>query len=83
MDYEKGRELINSTDSNYNTPLHLAALKGNIEAIGVLLKSTKTNVKVDAKNEVNKTPTHLAASEGHTVYVCHFLYLMNSSLNRQ
>ena len=63
---EKGHELINSTDASYNTPLHLAAHKGNIEAVEVLLrKSNKTAIRVDAKNELNKTPTHLAASEGH------------------
>lgn len=63
---EAGHELINSTDSSFNTALHLAAQKGNIEAVDILLrKSNKTSVRVDAKNEVNKTPTHLASSEGH------------------
>lgn len=58
----------------------MAALKGNIEAVEVLLrKSTKTSVKVDAKNELSKTPTHLAASEGHAMYVINVV-LMNGSL---
>lgn len=63
---EKGFELINSTDSSYNTPLHLAAEQGNIEAVEVLLQLAKKRIKIDAKNGVHKTPMHLAASKGHT-----------------
>ena len=56
---------MNSTDSNYNTPLHLAAFKGNLEAIEELLKSASGAIKIDAKNELGKTPIHLAATKGH------------------
>jgi len=59
---EKGFELINSSDSSYNTPLHLAAENGNIEAVEVLLHKC---IKLDAKNGAKKTPMLLAASNGH------------------
>jgi ankyrin repeat protein len=57
--------LVNSTDSSYNTPLHLAAENGNIEAVDVLLQIAKKRIKVNAKNGVQKTPMLLAASRGH------------------
>lgn len=56
---------MNSTDSSYNTPLHLAAENGNIEAVDVLLQIAKKRIKVDAKNGGQKTPMLLAASKGH------------------
>lgn len=61
----KGTKLVNSTDSNYNTALHLAALEGNVEIVKELLKSSK--ILVDSKNELKKTPTHLAAAKGHVL----------------
>ena len=66
MGNKEGLKLVTSTDASYNTPLHLAAKEGNDEAVAELLKShSKTNIKIDAKNELNKTPIHLAASKGH------------------
>ena len=59
----KGARLVNSTDSSYNTALHLAAAEGNIEVVRELLKSPR--ILTDAKNELKKTPTHLAATKGH------------------
>lgn len=59
----QGGKLVNSTDSNYNTALHLAAAAGNIGAVRELLAHPSTFV--DSKNEFKKTPTHLAASQGH------------------
>lgn len=65
MKNRDGFKLVNSTDSSYNTPLHLAASNGNQESVEELLKSAMAAVKIDAKNELNKTPIHLAASKGH------------------
>ena len=69
MKNKDGFKLFKSTDTNYNTPLHLAASKGNIEAVELFLQASH-RIKVNAKNELNKTPMHLAASKGHVLYVC-------------
>lgn len=65
LEDKRGLEMINSTDTSYNTPLHLGAWNGSIEAIVVLLRVGKSSIKVERKNEFNKTPAHLAASKGH------------------
>lgn len=66
MKNKDGIKLVNSTDSNYNTPLHLAASEGNEEAVGEILRAkSKANIKIDSKNELSKTPIHLAAAKGH------------------
>ena len=70
MKNKDGFKLFKSTDTNYNTPLHLAASKGNREAVELFLQSSHRSIKVDTKNELNKTPMHLAASKGHVLYVC-------------
>lgn len=62
---ETGFELVNSTDSSYNTPLHLAAENGSIEAVEILLHLAKKRIKIEAKNGLQKTPMLLAASKGH------------------
>ena len=62
-----GYELVTSTDCSYDTPLHEAALKGNIDCVNVLLTLARATIRVDAKNELNRTPLHLAASLGHTM----------------
>lgn len=59
----KGTRLVNSTDSNYNTALHLAASGGKIGAVRELL--TSIGIYPDAKNDMKKTPAHLAATNGH------------------
>lgn len=63
----RGGRLVNSTDSSYNTALHLAAAAGNMGAVRELLTHPRTFI--DSKNEFKKTPTHLAASKGHASYV--------------
>ena len=50
-------------DTFLNTPLHIAAEKGNIKALVALLKCNE--VKKNAKNVLGKTPMHLAAEKGH------------------
>jgi len=49
-------------DSSHSTPLHIAASKGNLAAVKALLSA---EVKIDARNELNKTPMHLACQNGH------------------
>lgn len=72
MSNQTGLKLCRTVDSSHNTPLHVAAAKGNIGAIKLLLV---TKVKVDARNELNKTPMHLASQNGHVAYVCkHILH---------
>ena len=47
-----------------NTPLHIAAEKGNLETLVQLL-----DVKNNAKNVLGKTAMHLAAEKGHVQLV--------------
>ena len=44
-----------------NTPLHVAAMKGHIEIVEMLLEKT---VDIDRKNEDEQTPLLVAAKEG-------------------
>ena len=44
-----------------NTPLHIAAMQGNLKAVKVLIKH---KAKTDAVNDVSKTAVHLAAETG-------------------
>lgn len=50
-----------------NTPLHIAAEKGNLEALVQLLEHF--SVKSDVKNVFGKTAMHLAAEKGHVQLV--------------
>ena len=55
-------------DRFMNTPLHIAAEKGNLETLVQLL-----DVKNDTKNVLGKTAMHLAAEKGH-VQLVHSYY---------
>jgi ankyrin repeat protein len=58
-------------DISLNTPLHIAAEKGHAEPLKLLLEHVKSDgsgcpeMKIDAKNVLNKTIMHLAAENGH------------------
>ena len=54
---------MNSTDFDYNTPLHLAAEKGNISCVSVLLECQ--GISTVARNANSRTALHLAAKNGH------------------
>ena len=57
-----GAKLCSTADAAQNTPLHIAAREGKLDVVSILLC---IGVQVDARNEVNKTPIHLAAENGH------------------
>jgi len=50
------------TDENGNTPMHIAAYDGNLEAVNVLLPMKSM---INVKNKDGKVPMHLAAEAGH------------------
>ena len=56
--------LLQQNDQFDNTPLHLAAEKGQTEAVRELLEE-EYGVDIDNKNEDERTPCHLAARNGH------------------
>ena len=56
--------LLHQNDQFDNTPLHIAARKGQVEVVQELLKDDY-DVDVDNKNEDERTPCHLAANYGH------------------
>eukprot|EP00794_Sanderia_malayensis_P000577 gene577-1237_t len=53
--------LVNSTDKDYRTPLHYAAMEGNIKALKILLEH---GAKPDFCDDQEKTPLHHAAEKG-------------------
>lgn len=58
---------MNRTDTNYyNTPLHWAAVSGNLRAIRELLKF---GASLESLNKQNETPIDIARHEGHTIAV--------------
>jgi ankyrin repeat protein len=52
----------NETDKLGNTPLHLAAMTGNLDILDLFIKNK--NVNPTPLNKKNNTPLHVAASEG-------------------
>jgi ankyrin repeat protein len=52
---------VNVRDNDGDTPLHCAAIGGQLEAARILLG---LNVEVNSRNDKGSTPLHLA-SEGH------------------
>ena len=47
--YEWGSELVNRTDSTHNTPLHIAAKKGNINSLKVRRERQRETERVREK----------------------------------
>ena len=71
-DVDKVRRLLRHKGGKYKvecptydgcTSLHLAASKGHLDVVRVLLSEFKANA--DARTNSSKTPLHLAASKGH------------------
>jgi ankyrin repeat protein len=55
-------DLVNSKDSNGETPLHIAAAKGYKDVAELLLAN---KADVNAKDSTDETPLHDAATDGH------------------
>jgi ankyrin repeat protein/predicted DNA-binding protein (UPF0251 family) len=62
---EKGYSL-SASDGNGMLPLHIASEHGNTSIVKTLLRSTSTNIDVDARNRHGHTALHLASRFGHT-----------------
>ena len=58
---QRHEKLLECGDRFDNTPLHVAAMKGHIEIVEMLLEKT---VDIDRKNEDEQTPLLVAAKEG-------------------
>ena len=46
-----GSKLVNTTDSNHNTPLHIAAKKGNINSLKVRRQRVREKAKRGQKEK--------------------------------
>ena len=56
-------KLINISDKDLNTPLHLAAERGHVECVRIIINTE--NVDLEAENERKWTPLYCAAERGH------------------
>lgn len=54
-------DIINETDHAGESPLHYASLKGNHQAISLLLSLYKDQNQINTKNDEGNTPLHNAA----------------------
>jgi ankyrin repeat protein len=67
-----GKAKISLKNNKNETPLHIAAMNGYVEAVDLLVKALIKNNNVDALNslDVNDfTPLHWAAIKGHAIVV--------------
>ena len=60
-----GAKLALTPDFTNSTPLHIAAAKGHLASLKVLLENSQNVGKLDSMNGLGKTPLHLAATNGH------------------
>jgi ankyrin repeat protein len=61
---------VNKVDRNGRTPMHYAALDGNLEVVKLFLKY---NAKVNPNDNDGYTPLHYAAINGHLEVVQHIV----------
>lgn len=58
---EVNPQLVNVSDYDKNTPLHLAAVHNHADAVGLILDN---GANMNAQNSSGMTPLHLAAKQG-------------------
>ncbi|KAJ8026830.1 Transient receptor potential cation channel subfamily A member 1-like [Holothuria leucospilota] len=78
LDHEGAKDLIDESDRYDNTALHIASEKGFLAIIKLLLDR---GADVDAKNEDEMTPLHLAAQNGHVQCILEFVKRDENSVN--
>ncbi|XP_073254183.1 uncharacterized protein [Porites lutea] len=74
----KGKALVEEYDKYENTPLHVAAKKGYVRIVQLLLDN---GCCIDCKNDGSLTPLHLAAKFGRIRTVCALLKRDMSIIN--
>ncbi|XP_020622350.1 ankyrin-3-like [Orbicella faveolata] len=74
----KGKTLVEEYDKYENTPLHVAAKKGYVRIVQLLLDN---GCCIDSKNDGSLTPLHLAAKFGRIRTVCALLKRDMSIIN--
>ncbi len=77
----KGLDVNTSDPDTGNTPLHIAAWKGYIDIIALLVE--KPNIDVNAQNKMGDTPLHLAVLGGYTDIVASLVEKPNVDVNAQ
>ena len=55
-------EMADLPDNESNTPFHLAAEKGHVECVKLLIHE---DINLEAENKDRQTPLHCAARRGH------------------
>lgn len=76
------QEALRRTDLNGQTPVHLAAATGFLEALEFFASSPDFGLDVNAQMHNRVTPLHLAALFGHT-NTCRFLVSAGARVNHQ
>ncbi|GLD99623.1 hypothetical protein PINS_up008349 [Pythium insidiosum] len=60
---------VDSEDGSKQTPLHLAAARGDVSMCRVLLSGLKKPERIDAADELGRTPLHVSVCHGHELVV--------------
>ena len=70
---------VNAKGRNGLTPLHMACLSRNFEAVQFLTSSTECNI--EAENDNQSRPLHLACQSGNVDIVCHLVIDKHCDVN--
>ncbi|KAL4936126.1 ankyrin repeat-containing domain protein [Aspergillus oleicola] len=72
---------VNARDNHCRAPLHLAAGKGHLGVVTVLLGHQ--DIDINAQDQYEATALHLAAKQGYTTIVKELLAMPETDTNRQ